>query len=153
MRNEARQALFATFTQLDRRVREVAHDDAVCRRFIRVPGVGEITALSFKAAVDAPAPFAGPPLQAGPRHPSRRARCGMCRPSRDAASFRLDIRAAVPRREPAQNASVAGGRQGLAGATSTPLARGGNPSQHRRLEAFMRDLASPCASQGRLSSG
>jgi transposase len=54
---EARQMLFDTFVQLDRRVRRAAHEDAVCRRFMGVPGVGEITALSFKAAVDDPARF------------------------------------------------------------------------------------------------
>lgn len=54
---EARQMLFDTFLQLDRRVREAAQEDAVCRRFMGVPGVGEITALSFKAAVDDPTRF------------------------------------------------------------------------------------------------
>ena len=54
---EARQVLFDTFVQLDRRVRQAAHEDGVCRRFMGVPGVGEITALSFKAAVDDPARF------------------------------------------------------------------------------------------------
>lgn len=54
---EARQMLFETFAQLDRRVRQAAHEDGVCRRFMGVPGVGEITALSFKAAVDDPARF------------------------------------------------------------------------------------------------
>lgn len=54
---EARQVLFAIFAQLDRRVRQAAHEDGVCRRFMGVPGVGEITALSFKAAVDDPARF------------------------------------------------------------------------------------------------
>ena len=54
---QARQMLFDTFLELDRRVRKAAKDDAVCRRFMGVPGVGEITALSFKAAVDDPARF------------------------------------------------------------------------------------------------
>src|SRR3546814_20633592 len=31
--------------------------DEVCRRFMTVPGVGPITALSFKAAIDAPHRF------------------------------------------------------------------------------------------------
>lgn len=53
----ARQMLFETFIELDRRVRKAAHEDEVCTRFMRVPGVGEITALSFKAAVDDPARF------------------------------------------------------------------------------------------------
>jgi transposase len=54
---QARQMLFETFLELDRRVRKLARDDAICRRFMGVPGVGEITALSFKAAVDDPARF------------------------------------------------------------------------------------------------
>lgn len=53
----ARQMLFATFMELDRRVRKAAHEDEVCTRFMGIPGVGEITALSFKAAVDDPARF------------------------------------------------------------------------------------------------
>lgn len=54
---QARQMLFATFVELDRRVKQAAREDAVCRRFMGVPGVGEITALSFKAAVDDPRRF------------------------------------------------------------------------------------------------
>jgi transposase len=53
----ARQMLFETFMELDRRVRKAAHEDEVCTRFMGIPGVGEITALSFKAAVDDPARF------------------------------------------------------------------------------------------------
>lgn len=53
----ARQMLFETFMELDRRVRKAAHEDEVCSRFMGIPGVGEITALSFKAAVDDPARF------------------------------------------------------------------------------------------------
>jgi len=41
--------------ELDRRVRKAAHEDEVCARFMGIPGDGEITALSFKAAVDDPA--------------------------------------------------------------------------------------------------
>jgi transposase len=53
----ARRMLFEAFVELDRRVRKAARADAVCVRFMGVPGVGEITALSFKAAVDDPARF------------------------------------------------------------------------------------------------
>ena len=42
---------------LDRRVRKAAHEDKLCIRFMGIPGVGEIRALSFKAAVDDPARF------------------------------------------------------------------------------------------------
>ena len=54
---EARSVLFDTFLELDRRVKRKAREDALCRRFMGIPGVGEITALSFKAAVDDPARF------------------------------------------------------------------------------------------------
>jgi transposase len=54
---QARQALFDTFLELDRPVRRAAHEDAVCRRFMGVPGVGEITGLSLKPAADHPARF------------------------------------------------------------------------------------------------
>lgn len=54
---EARAMLFETFTELDRRVKRAAREDAICRRFMTVPGVGEITALSFKVGVDDPARF------------------------------------------------------------------------------------------------
>src|SRR6478609_7710107 len=54
---EARAVLFETFTELDRRVKRAAREDTICQRFMTVPGVGEITALSFKAAVDDPARF------------------------------------------------------------------------------------------------
>jgi transposase len=54
---EARQVLLRTFLELDRRVNRASREDAICRRFMTVPGVGEITALSFKAAVDDPARF------------------------------------------------------------------------------------------------
>jgi transposase len=37
---------------LDRRVREVARSDEVCRRLMTVPGLGAVVALTFRAAVD-----------------------------------------------------------------------------------------------------
>ena len=40
---------FDTFLELDRRVKRKAREDALCTRFMGIPGVGEITALSFKA--------------------------------------------------------------------------------------------------------
>jgi transposase len=54
---QARQMLMETFLELDRRVRRAAREDAICMRFMGIPGVGEITALSFKAAVDDPTRF------------------------------------------------------------------------------------------------
>ncbi len=38
---DARRMLLRTFLELDRRVKRVARDDEVCRRFMGVPGVGE----------------------------------------------------------------------------------------------------------------
>ena len=54
---EARQMLLETFLELDRRVRRSANQDAITTRFMSVPGVGYVTALSFKAAVDDPTRF------------------------------------------------------------------------------------------------
>jgi len=54
---EARGMLFDTFVELDRRVKRKARADALCTRFMGIPGVGEITALSFKAAIDDPSRF------------------------------------------------------------------------------------------------
>ena len=54
---DARQMLLETFLELDRRVRKAASQDAVTTRFMSVPGVGYVTAPSFKAAVDDPARF------------------------------------------------------------------------------------------------
>jgi transposase len=53
----ARSVLFDTLVELDRRVKRKAREDGLCRRFMGIPGVGEITALSFKAAVDDPDPM------------------------------------------------------------------------------------------------
>jgi transposase len=54
---DARGVLFETYLMLDRRVKTTARADAVCTRLMKVPGVGAITALSFKAAVDDPHRF------------------------------------------------------------------------------------------------
>ena len=54
---EVRGVLFDTFLELDRRVKRKAREDGLCRRFMGIPSVGEITALSFKAAVDDPVRF------------------------------------------------------------------------------------------------
>ena len=54
---EARQVLYRTYLKLDNEVKAVVRTDAVCRRLMTVPGVGAITALSFKAAVDDPHRF------------------------------------------------------------------------------------------------
>ena len=54
---DARLVLYQHFLELDRRVKRAASRDEVCMRFMTVPGVGPIAALTFKAAVDDPAHF------------------------------------------------------------------------------------------------
>jgi transposase len=54
---EVRLMLYRTYLVLDRRVKQEARNDAVCRQLMTVPGVGPITALTFKAAVDDPRRF------------------------------------------------------------------------------------------------
>lgn len=53
----ARDVLLSEFERLNRMVRDLALADAVCRRLMSVPGVGPVTALAFKAAVDDPRRF------------------------------------------------------------------------------------------------
>jgi transposase len=43
--------------KLDRIAARLAKDDAVCQRLMTVPGVGPITALTFRAAIDDPSRF------------------------------------------------------------------------------------------------
>ncbi len=54
---DARLVLYQTFRVLDNRTRHLATDDPVCVRLMSVPGVGFITALTFKAGVDDPHRF------------------------------------------------------------------------------------------------
>ncbi len=54
---EARLVLYRTFRELDNRTRHLAHDDPVCLRLMSAPGVGFVTALTFKAGVDDPSRF------------------------------------------------------------------------------------------------
>lgn len=54
---DARAVLYTTSRELDRCVRQVASRDEACLRFMAIPGVGSITALTFRAAVDDPSPF------------------------------------------------------------------------------------------------
>jgi transposase len=54
----SRKAILAkTFRELDNRTRHMAHDDPVCQRLMTAPGVGFVTALTFKSGVDDPARF------------------------------------------------------------------------------------------------
>jgi len=54
---DARLALYATYLKLDSQVTAMARKDAICQRLMTVPGVGPITALTFKAGVDDPTRF------------------------------------------------------------------------------------------------
>lgn len=54
----ARTMIFSEVKALDELTRKLAKDDPVCRRLMTVPGVGPLTALTFKAAVDDPSRFA-----------------------------------------------------------------------------------------------
>ncbi len=54
---EARLKLYQTFLELDNRTRRRAQQDPVCQRLMSAPGVGFITALTFKAGVDDPTRF------------------------------------------------------------------------------------------------
>ena len=54
---DARLVLYQTFRILDNRTRQMAHRDPVCERLMSAPGVGFITALTFKAGVDDPTRF------------------------------------------------------------------------------------------------
>ena len=54
---DARLVLYHTFRVLDNRTRKLAMNDPVCLRLMSVPGVGFITALTFKAGVDDPHRF------------------------------------------------------------------------------------------------
>jgi transposase len=53
----ARAALRDQVAIIDKRVRDVAKNDHVCRRLMTVPGVGPIVALTYRAAVDDPKRF------------------------------------------------------------------------------------------------
>jgi len=54
---DARLMLYQAFRELDNRTRKLAQRDRVCQRLMSVPGVGYITALTFKAGVDDPTRF------------------------------------------------------------------------------------------------
>ena len=54
---DARLVLYRTFLTLEYRVRNLAKNDPVCQTLMTAPGVGPITALTFKAGVDDPTRF------------------------------------------------------------------------------------------------
>ena len=49
--------LYQTYRELDRRVKRAASHDETCMRFMAIPGVGPIAALTFRTAVDDPSRF------------------------------------------------------------------------------------------------
>jgi transposase len=55
---EARAVLRSQFTILHRMLLDLVRDDPVCRRFMTVPGVGAVVAITFQATVDIPQRFA-----------------------------------------------------------------------------------------------
>jgi transposase len=54
---DVRLQLYRAFRELDNRTRKLAHQDPICQRLMSAPGVGFITALTFKAAVNDPTRF------------------------------------------------------------------------------------------------
>ena len=54
---DARLVLYRTFRELDNRTRKLAQQDRICQCLMTAPGVGFVTALTFKAAVDEPTRF------------------------------------------------------------------------------------------------
>jgi transposase len=54
---EVRRTVHESYNKLHKIVLQVVLHDPLCRRFMAVPGVGPIAALSFKVAVDDPARF------------------------------------------------------------------------------------------------
>lgn len=53
----ARDAIAQQLERIDRRVRDEAKNDEVCRRLMTVPGVGAIVALTYVATIDCPERF------------------------------------------------------------------------------------------------
>jgi transposase len=54
----ARDALAGNVEVMDGHIAKLVRDDPVCQRFLTVPGVGPLTALAFRAAIDVPQRFA-----------------------------------------------------------------------------------------------
>jgi transposase len=75
---EARAVLRSQFAVLHRMLLDLVRDDPVCRRFMTVPGVGAVVAITFQATVDVPQRFTS--SKAVGAHfgltPGRISRCG-----------------------------------------------------------------------------
>lgn len=61
----ARTSLRQDLAGLERRVRQLAQNDPVCRRLMSMPGIGAVVALTYRSAVDDPSRFT-PSKKAGP---------------------------------------------------------------------------------------
>ena len=66
---DARLVLYKTYLKLDNEVKAAVRADPVCRRLMTVPGVGAVTALTFRAAVDDPNRFKSSRTGRGPFRP------------------------------------------------------------------------------------
>jgi transposase len=53
----ARGSLRQELAGLERRVRQLAHEDPVCHRLMSMPGIGAVVALTYRSAVDDPTRF------------------------------------------------------------------------------------------------
>jgi transposase len=53
----ARRALWQEYVRLHKVVLEIVRQDELCRRFMRIPGVGPISALAYKTLIDDPRRF------------------------------------------------------------------------------------------------
>jgi transposase len=53
----ARNAVLEAITAIDRDLKRLARASAACRRLMTIPGVGQLTALAFAAAIDEPERF------------------------------------------------------------------------------------------------
>ena len=54
---DVRLELYRTYRELDNRTRHLAEQDPICQRFMTAPGVGFVTALTYKSGVDDPMRF------------------------------------------------------------------------------------------------
>ncbi len=61
---DARTVLYKTFLKLENAVKTLVRHDPVCQRLMTVPGVGPVTSLTFKSAVDDPTRFSSSRLVA-----------------------------------------------------------------------------------------
>jgi transposase len=61
----AREQLAAETMRLHRQLVQVVHEEPVCRRLITMPGIGPVTALTFRATINDPSPLPTIPVCRG----------------------------------------------------------------------------------------